>query len=230
MKLPLLISVPHAGLWVPPEAEPHCILRSHQILEDSDVGAAEIYWSLEPHVAAFITTDVARAIVDLNRAEEDCRKDGVVKTHTCWDVPVYGEPLTEEVIEALLEGYHRPYHAALFALADAGIRLGVDCHTMAAKGPPVGPDPGKDRPHVCLGNGDGTCPPGWIEALAACFERALGEPVAVNTPFRGGHIIRTHARELPWIQLELSRAPFLSNAEKGRRVLAALREWCDRNG
>jgi len=34
----------------------------------------------------------------------------------------------------------------------SGVMLGIDCHTMAAKGPPIGPDPGKERPLVCLSN------------------------------------------------------------------------------
>ncbi len=32
MKLPLLLSVPHAGLQVPPEAAPYCFLNPRQIL------------------------------------------------------------------------------------------------------------------------------------------------------------------------------------------------------
>ena len=36
----------------------------------------------------------------------------------------------------------------------------------------------------------------------------------------GGYITRTHAAEMPWIQIELSRSPFLSDGEKRRRV-----EW-----
>jgi hypothetical protein len=62
--------------------------------------------------------------------------------------------------------------------------------------------------------------------MAQCFERAFETEVAINDPFRGGYIIRAHARQLPWIQVELSRAPFLINAEKRERVLAALTEWC----
>ena len=76
---------------------------------------------------------------------------------------------------------------------------------MLAVGPPIGPGPGLPRPHVCLGNADGTCP-----------------QVTHNDPFRGGHITRTHAAEMPWVQIELSRGPFLANAEKRARVLRAL--------
>jgi len=225
VKLPLLVSVPHAGLLVPPEIEPLCLLTPEQIVTDGDEQAAEIY-DFEEHVEARLTTDVARAIVDLNRAEDDRRKDGVVKTHTCWDVPVYRAPLSEDRVESLLARYHRPYHARLAELAGSGARLGVDCHTMAASGPPVGPDPGVERPWVCLSHADGTCPQAWLDSMARCLEAAFGRPPSINRPFRGGFIIRSHAAEMPWMQLELSRAPFMSPAEKRERVLRALRAWC----
>jgi formiminoglutamase len=224
MKLPLLLSVPHAGLLIPDEVKELVTLSEQDIIEDGDKGAAEIYWPLEREVAAFVTTKVARAIVDMNRAEDDRRQDGIVKTHTCWNVPVYGEPLSEELVQILLERYYRPYHAKLSNFPN-GIKLGIDCHTMAAEGPPVGPDPGKTRPEICLSNADRTCPQDWLESLAECFGEAFESEVSINDPFKGGYIIRSHASELPWVQLELSRAPFLSNREKSERVIEALRQW-----
>ena len=226
MKLPLLISVPHAGLTVPPEIKPYCALTPQQIAEDGDEGAAEIYHGLRDHAAAFVSTPIARAIVDMNRAEDDRRPDGVVKTHTCWNVPVYREVPPAEVIESLLDQHYRPYHRLLTELAVSGVQLGVDCHTMAAKGPPIGPGPGVKRPLVCLSNGDGTCAQDCLESLVACFARAFDHDVVVNDPFKGGYLIRVHANELPWVQQELSRAPFMSNDDKHLCVLSALQEWC----
>ena len=40
--MPLLISVPHAGLTVPPEAKPYCALTRQQIIEDGDQGAVRL--------------------------------------------------------------------------------------------------------------------------------------------------------------------------------------------
>ncbi len=225
MKLPFLLSVPHAGLTVPPEAAPYCALTPREIAEDGDEGAAAIYLGLEPLVAAFHTTDIARAIVDMNRAGDDRRRDGVVKTHTCWNVPVYREPLPDSVAEGLIGRYHRPYHRRLSELAaERPVRLAIDCHTMAAQGPPVGPDAGCERPWICLGYGDGTCPDAWIEALKELFERRIGAQVTINEPFGGGYITRMHSAEMPWLQLEMSRAPFLSDAEKSGLVRDALSE------
>lgn len=224
MALPFLLSVPHVGLTVPPEVADICVLNEDEIVKDGDEGAAEIYLPMKEHVYALVTTDIARAIVDLNRSEDDLGKDGVVKTHTCWDVPIYREALSDDLIEELLGRYYRPYHQSLSHLAQEVIAA-IDCHTMAAVGPPVGPGPGKSRPSVCLGNGDGTCPQAWLVSLAEIVEKNMETPVAINNPFKGGYIIRSHAGEVPWLQIELSRAPFLSNEEKGTRLLESLKEW-----
>jgi N-formylglutamate amidohydrolase len=219
--------VAHAGTSIPPEVADVCRLTPDEIAADGDAGAAEIY-DLADHVLDLVTTDVARAVVDMNRAVDDRRKDGVVKTHTCWDVPVYRAPLPDELADALIQRYWRPYHDRLRNPPDGAI-LGVDGHTMAARGPPVGPDPGAERPWVCLGGGDGSLPKGWFAALADCFAQAFGREPALDEPFRGGYIVRAHAAELPWVLVEVSRAPFLTEAEKRSRVLRALELWCARH-
>ena len=225
MKLPLIVSVPHAGLTVPQEVKRYCALTPEQILADSDEGAAEIY-DLKSEAVAYVTTSVARAIVDMNRAEDDRSRDGVVKTHTCYDVPVYRRPIGEEVVEARINSYYYPYHRQLSQYA-GNVKLGVDCHTMAAVGPPSASDAGCNRPGVCLSNASGTCPQDWFDGLIHCFEESFDCEISVNYPFKGGHIIGSHSSELPWIQIELSRAPFLKTAEKCKRVLGALTLFCN---
>lgn len=223
MKLPILLSVPHAGFDVPPEIEAINLLTHEQIVRDGDEGAGEIY-ALEEEVGGVVTASIARAFVDVNRAEDDRRRDGVVKTHTCWDEPIYRRPLEEREARTLLERYHRPYHAKLRE-ASAGVALGVDCHTMSAHAPPISPNSGSERPLICLSDGGGTCPRDWFLLMAKCLAQAFETPVSLNDPFRGGYIIRSHSTELPWMQLELSRAPDLSTVEKRARVRDALSRW-----
>lgn len=228
MTLPILLSVPHAGLTVPPEAAPYCSLSEADIAYDGDEGAAEIY-DLSDHVAEFITTDIARAIVDLNRADDDFRPDGIIKTLTCWNVPVYQQFPPSHIIDELLEKYYRPYHERLAAAASREeIVLSVDCHTMAAIGPPIAPDPGQRRPMVCLGDVNGTTvPSGWMDQLAECFRQEFDGEVTINRPFSGGYIARTHGKSTPWLQLELSRDPSLPASTKRERVLRALTRFCN---
>ena len=223
-KLPFLISVSHGGLKVPQEVAKYSLLTLDEIIADGDVGSMEIYAPLKSNVDQFVLTDIARAFVDVNRAPNDLRKDGVVKTHTCWDVPIYSSPLTHEQINSLLERYYYPYHETLTQLSKSGVILGIDCHTMAAVGPPVGPDTGQERPNACLGNADGTCPDSWIETLRVFLAKRLPGEVTINRPFSGGYITRNHANEMPWLQLELSRGDFASCVEKSNWIFEALRD------
>lgn len=227
-KLPIFLSIPHAGLSVPPEVQSICLLNEDQIRKDGDEGASEIY-AIEEHVQAAISTDIARAFVDLNRAEDDLRPDGVVKTTTIWGESIYRETLNDELIETLIQRYHRPYHDQLRRAADSEARLFVDCHTMADEGPPVGPDTGQKRPLVCLGDCQGTSlPPEWSDWLMSAFRESFGDDVTLNQPFSGGYITQTQKQHAPWIQLEFSRTSAVPDTEKRKGLLHALGLFCER--
>lgn len=224
MKLPFLISVPHAGLSVPNEVVSLCQLSKYDILRDGDEGAKVVY-SIENEVQVYCSTDIARAIVDVNRAHNDFSPDGVVKTHTCYNIEVYKIPLRNALVQQLLWHYYYPYHERLQESLRQ-VRLGIDCHTMAEYGPPIGPDAGRPRPWVCLSDGDGaTFPADWMRSLFHRFEEQFGKNVAVNQPFHGGYIVRTYGRHVPFVQIELSRGPFMTNLEKRERVLRALQAF-----
>ena len=227
-RLPLALSVPHAGLAIPPEVAGNLLLTPDEIAADGDVGADAIYTPLARHVAAFHKAGIARAFVDPNRAADDFGKDGVVKTHTCWDIPIYREPLGQATIQGMLAHYYRPYHDTLTGFShNSAILMGIDCHTMATHGPPVGPDPGSRRPFICLGNARHTsCPKAWLEDLAELLYQEFGVDIALNTPFAGGYITRHYGRHKPWLQLEWSRTLEPDPAEKSAGLLRALQAWC----
>lgn len=224
MRLPLILSVPHAGLRIPQEVKDYCALSPEQILVNSDEGASEIY-DLKSEVAGYVTTDISQAIVDMNRAENDRNRDGIIKTHTIYNAQVYHQPIHDNVIEKLFECYYRPYHQKITE-SSADVKFGVDCHTMAAIGPPSAKDSGCERPNICLSNAYSTCPQDWFEKIIHCFEESFDSKVSINHPFLGGYIVRSHSSELPWVQVELSRAPFLAIAEKRECVLRALILFC----
>jgi len=203
------------------------LLTIDQIIKDGDEGAQYIY-DFRDEVTALVTTDVARAYLDMNRPAEDRNSDGVVKTETIYREQIFRRPLLEREIHQLLNRYYYPYHRKLSRLS-GGSRLGIDCHTMAEVAPPVSKDIGTVRPHICLSDADGVCPKEWTALMAQCLEAEFDTPVSLNNPFRGGFIIRSHAAELPWLQLELSRADFMSLDDKKKRVLAAFRTWCKRS-
>ena len=219
MPLPVLLSIPHGGTETPPEVADRVIASAADIFEDGDAFTREIY-DLGDRVAHVQSARIARAFVDLNRAEDDrppANPDGVVKTATCFDRPVYSEPLDDETIERLLVRHHRPYHEGLEnASRNAGAVLALDCHSMAAMPPPVAPDAGRPRPLFCLSNRDGaTCDEERLRELASRIADAFGCPpgeVALNRPFKGGYITRRHGwSPLPWIQVEMNRSLYLAD-------------------
>ncbi len=221
-KVPIIVSVPHAGLEIPDELREVNLLTAQEIAADGDVGAAEIYGPLEGLVRGFLSTRTARAFVDVGRPPSDLGRDGVIKTHTCWGVPIYESPLAPLLTGALIEKYHAPYHERLDVGAATAI-AGVDCHTMAALGPPVGPDPGSRRPRICLSHRDGaSCPQELFDVFASALSESFGVEVATNTPFKGGYITQRRPGGIPWIQLELSREEWISYGEKTAAVAKAL--------
>jgi len=224
--LPILISSPHAGLHVPSEVQSFCRLTKEEIIKDGDEHAADIY-SIHEYVTEYVTTNIARAIVDLNRTMDDRRADGVVKTHTCWNVPVYSQELPESVISQLLKKHYHPYHEELTSKSkNENIILGIDCHTMATLAPPIGPGEGIKRPKICLSDREGkTLPQGWLNLLAECFKKSFGFEAAINQPFKGGYIIQSHYHELPWLQLEIRRDLFIANQLKKEKIIESFSKF-----
>jgi formiminoglutamase len=224
----------------PPEVADRVVATPEEIFEDGDAFTREIY-DLAGRVAHVQSARVARAFVDLNRSETDrppANSDGVVKTATCFDRPIYSEPLDDSLTKILLARYHRPYHEGLEnAARNAGAVLGLDCHSMAAVPPPVAPDADRPRPLFCLSNAEGqTCDEDLIQGLAEAVSRAFDCPraqVTLNHPFKGGYITRRHGRSpLPWIQVEMNRSLYLGepwfDRQERRTDPARLRELRER--
>lgn len=228
MKLPIIISNPHCGLRCPVELESYNLLTHSQIVCDGDEGALEIYRILKDQVQHYIEADIARAYVDLNRHRQDYSLDGVIKTHTCWMERIYRDPLDPSLVETVLQRYYDPYHDTLNSWSQCKeLILGVDCHTMAEYSPAISSEPQTLRPWVCLSNQNGiTCPASWLFMLQSLFDERLGSSnVSLNDPFKGGYITSCFSDQKPWIQIELSRADFLSLRDKAELILEVISLW-----
>lgn len=226
--LPIILSVPHAGLEIPDTIKNLSILSEDQIRVDGDEGAEEIY-AFEELSAFFFKTPIARAFVDLNRPPDDFSLDGVVKTHTCQMDPIYKQPLSAEQVKELLQQHYYPWHMKLTtASSTRGVLFGIDCHTMAETAPANTTDSGTRRPRVCLSNAGISCPDNWLEIIAEKFEHHFGAgSVSINQPFQGGFITRKLSKMCPWIQLELSRENFTNYKEKNRVVFDVINHFTD---
>ena len=115
--LPVLLSIPHGGTQVPEELRDRVCITALDLFDDSDAFTVDIY-DLGSEVAMVVKADMARAFVDPNRAPDDRlpnNPDGVVKTATCLNQPIYlpGRGPDGALTGLLIERYHTPYHALL---------------------------------------------------------------------------------------------------------------------
>jgi len=244
MKEPILVSIPHGGWKVPDEIKKMWALKTEDAFHDGDPYTSQIY-DFSDRVNAQIVMEYYRAAIDLNREPDNMapeNPDGLIKSHTCYKVEVYKNGVLpgKDLIEILKGKYYYPYHNFLKeASKRSDIKLGVDCHSMAAVTPPISNSGvGKARSLICLGNlgnANGeicqphnrlSCSTELIQfARDAFVEAFFHEDVeievpsvcAINVPyeggyFEGGYITRNMGYEnIPFFQIEMSRALYLSS-------------------
>ncbi|MCK4836174.1 MAG: N-formylglutamate amidohydrolase [Candidatus Aminicenantes bacterium] len=237
MKQPVLISIPHGGWKVAEEIKDIWALSPEDAFHDGDPLTSQIY-DFSDRVSVQIIMEYYRAVVDLNRQPDDIapkNPDGVIKSHTCYKVEVYkpNRLPDEDLKSILLEKYYFPYHKQLQnCLKLDDIRMGFDCHSMAAVSPPIDDNVGTPRPLICLGNlGNGqgqvsephnriTCDPGILHLMRDEFLRVFQHEdvdieipaiCTMNIPFEGGYITRQMGNKgFPFIQIEMSRVLYLT--------------------
>ncbi|SER20420.1 formiminoglutamase [Nitrosomonas sp. Nm51] len=230
---PVLLSIPHGGDQAPPELIRHIVISKQAMLADSDFRTREIY-GLSEEAAAVVDTPIARVYVDLNRAPDDlppANPDGVIKRLSCHGVQIYRDEIWRDqaLVHTLLEKYYVPYHQKIQFMLQSrqDLELMLDCHSMEAVGPVIGPDQGAMRPAICLGSRHGgSCSPATVQRFAAIMRRAFelreGQ-VTIDRPFAGGYITRHYGNNpLPCIQIELNRGLYLdkggSNDEHAAQI------------
>lgn len=218
-RLPALISIPHGGTGIPKELEDKVAISTKSIFEDADTAAEQLF-NLGDETIAVISAEIARMFVDINRHADDRppdNPDGVIKSLKGDGVAIYkeGSEPDRQLIAALLDRYYYPYHLQIGeAIQNPELKLALDCHTMASKGPAMSASPGQKRPMICIGNAYGkTCDPTFLEWFSNCLSDAFKIPesqISLNKPFGGGYIARTYGNNpVPWIEIHLNRILYM---------------------
>jgi N-formylglutamate deformylase len=208
MKLPFILSIPHCGNQIPSELRPSIALSESEIAEAEDYGTREIFADLP--AVGIIAARWSRLVVDLNRSPDQYDPKGVVALTDYLGRTVFKpgcEPTLLEIQKRVAQ-FHQPYHDQLTAMLRGEPFAGlIDCHSLNGKGPADAPDSGRPRKDVILSNnGDHrgrqrstadplSCSAGTLQAAADAFV-AQGFSVALNTPYRGGHITIHYGRQL----------------------------------
>lgn len=222
LRLPVLVAVPHAGRAYPPAVTAR--LRDATLaqlrLEDRHADRLGVAIARETG-AALLVAHAPRALLDLNRAEDDIDWD-MIEGGRPGDVPpaAFGHrsnararsglglvprrlPGTGEIwrgrldpgeLEARIAGIHRAYHDALGReLARIRAEWGAALLVDLHSMPPLRPAEGEVRaPVVVLGDRFGASCHNALVGRALAHLEASGVPASQNRPYSGGYVLDRH--------------------------------------
>lgn len=237
-RLPILVSMPHAGTDIPDEVAatlaPCAAARA-----DTDWHLPELYGFLEEMGVSTISARWSRYLIDLNRPPEDTNLYPGLDTTGLCPLDTFGrerlyragmEPDQAEV-QRRLERYWRPYHAQLRAeldrlKAEHGRVVLWEAHSIASHVPRF--FDGK-LPDLNFGTAEGkSCAPGLEQAVLGVARAQNRYSIALNGRFKGGHITRHYGQPgngVHAIQLEKCQclymdetAPFAYRPELAARL------------
>jgi N-formylglutamate deformylase len=215
---PLLISIPHDGRQLLPDAATAMTAAGRQI-PDTDWHVARLYAFARELGASILSARYSRYVVDLNRPPDDSSlyqgKDG---TSLCPHRTFSGEPIyvsaPEIDIRQRLDRYWRPYHHkiadTLATLRDRhGLALLWDAHSIASRVPMLFDG---NLPALNIGTFDGrSC---GADRAQAVVDVATAGPYdsVVNARFKGGYITRHYGdpdNGIHALQLELAQRCYM---------------------
>ncbi len=221
---PLLISVPHAGTYVP-DAIAARLTPEALAMPDTDWHVEKLYGFAAELGAGLLVATHSRYAVDLNRDPSGTPlypgRDNteLVPLGTFASQPVYRkgqEPDKAEEAERV-ERYWRPYHAALASQLDAivarhGIAVLWDGHSIPAEVPRL--FEGR-LPDLNLGSASGTSADPDLRDCARAALDGPGMSLVVDGRFKGGYITRLYGRpeaKVHALQLEKATASYMDEA------------------
>ncbi len=237
----LLLTAPHSGETIPPEASWLQDVPNSVLLIDPDRFVNELYGPAARTLdLPFLFTHVHRYAADLNRYPLDVDLASVEGasnpagkfTHGFhWVETTQGHrliknPISAETHQAIAHHYHDPFHARIEAklfdlrAAHPGQKIyHLDLHTMPSRGSESHTDSGKMRAQVVLSDCEGQ------SALRPYFELvkkailAQGFELAINDPYKGGRITQRYGKPeigVETLQIELNRMIYMDESTRER--------------
>ncbi|MDO5610106.1 MAG: N-formylglutamate deformylase [Pseudomonadota bacterium] len=223
--LPLVISAPHDGTYLPPAIAARLTDEAHQV-PDTDWHIARLYVFAREMGASMIVPSHSRYVIDLNRGEDDVslypgqNTTGLVPMRRFSGEPVYlpGQAPDEAEVRARIDLYWRPYHHALAEelarlKASHGRVLLWEAHSIKGDLPFL--FEGR-LPDLNLGTANGaSCRPQTQARIEAVLAAQTDFGHVANGRFKGGHITRHYgqpAHGIDAVQLEISQRCYMDEA------------------
>ena len=219
---PLLVSVPHAGRYVPPDIA-RTWAQGPERLPDTDHFVDRLYGFVREMGASLLVAHWSRWVVDLNRPPDNAplyagqATTGLVP-HSRFDgAPIWragAEPKAAEIEHRLDQGwlpYHRALEGELKRLRDAfGHVVLWDGHSIRSRVPRLFDGV---LPDLNLGTHSGaSCAPALRQQVTKRLAALPGWTSVVDGRFRGGHITRHYGHPelcVHALQLELAQTTYL---------------------
>lgn len=220
-RLPFILSIPHAGTFVPLAILERFTPDAKQ-LPDTDWHIPQLYDFAGEMGLHVLAATHSRYVIDLNRAPDGSSlypgkfTTGLCPTMRFDGSPIYttGKELRDEEITARHAQYWQPYHQKLVSLITTlkdthGHITLFDAHSIRSHVPTLFDG---QLPDLNFGTADGaTMPDSCVEPLLNCAH-ASGFSHVLNGRFKGGYITRHYgnpAAGIHAIQLELTQANYM---------------------
>ena len=224
-RVPLLISMPHAGVRLTPAVEAG-LIPDAKSLPDTDWHIPKLYEFAAELGASTLAAEYSRFVIDLNRPDDDKPLYAGATTGLYPATLFEGEPLFKQGLapsgeerKRYLEQIWRPYHGTLRRELDRlreqfGYALLWDAHSIRSHIPHL--FDGK-LPDFNLGTFNGaSCDPVLAKRLQGVCAEATGYSHVLNGRFKGGHITRHYgdpAKHIHAVQLELAQSTYMEETE-----------------
>jgi len=219
---PLLISMPHAGTYVPPALAARFTEDARHV-PDTDWHMDRLYGFAKDLGASILVATHSRYVVDLNRPPDGASLypgqsvTGLCPVDTFDDTPIYanGDVPDDAEVAARRDAVWAPYHAQLRTELDRiraqhGVAMLWDAHSIRSVLPRF--FEGK-LPDLNLGTANGeSCDPALAQQLLSIAKEASGYTAVLNGRFKGGHITRHYGQPgqgVHAIQLEMTQCSYM---------------------
>ena len=220
----LVISIPHAGTFIPPEIV--CQLTPiGRAVADTDWHVDQLYDFAAGMGATVLVAHYARTVVDLNRSPAGGllypgqAETGICPTETFDGAPLYNMPPGAAEIRSRVNSCWQPYHDVLqVQLARVRTQHGsvhlLDAHSIRSVIPRLFEG---TLPSLNYGtNGGVSASPGLVSrAMAATADQRFSQ--VLDGRFRGGFITRNYgdpAAAVHAIQLELAQSAYMDESTR----------------
>lgn len=222
---PLLLSMPHAGTYVPPALAARFTAEARQV-PDTDWHLERLYAFARDMGASILVATHSRYMVDLNRPPDGASLypgqsvTGLCPVDTFDDTPIYTYGDVPDALEtaARRDAVWAPYHAQLRAELDRiraqhGVAVLWDAHSIRSVLPRF--FEGK-LPDLNLGSAKGaSCAPALAQELLSIAQAASGYTAVLNGRFTGGYITRHYGapeQGVHAVQLEMTQCSYMQEA------------------